>query len=318
MEFSDELLLMLNMTSAADEYCKIAGSIYLAMSLCGLLNIPVIYCHFTRPNSFETTLFILISSCNLVTNISGIAKAGILFKLLLQRPNEFGIKPFYSDSLIGIPELINDGFTSLSGNLGLVPSALLALLRTIKVIRPFYHYSKYRYTAVMTMIVMYFITATILFLYVTDLKHTAWQDFTESSRRSIWLLRSTFVVSTCLMIAGNTSCLVAMAYLHYYKKKVKEDVRVNVEEMQKNDKEKKAIITIYLMKLPFCFHMVISAAYVYHLFVEKYFYPEYDLLRELYFVGTPILVAFSNPVVLLIRNTDYRNKMSNLIKSRLF
>ena len=117
---------------------------------------------------------------------------------------------------------------------------------------------------------------------------------------------------------GNTSYLVTMVYLYHYKKKVKADVRVDAEEMQKNDKEKKAIITLFLMKLPFFFQMAISAAYVYHLFVEKYLYPEYDLLRELYFVGTPILVAFSNPVVLLIRNTDYRNKISNLIKDRLF
>ena len=123
MEFSDELLLMLNMTSAADEYCKIAGSIYLAMILCGLLNIPVIYCHFTRPNSFETTLFILISSCNLVINILGITKAGFLFTLLLQKPNEYGIRPYYS--LVGTPEFLNDGLTSPSGNIGLVvvPSA---------------------------------------------------------------------------------------------------------------------------------------------------------------------------------------------------
>ena len=83
------------MTSAADEYCKIAGSLYLAMSVCGLLNIAVIYCHFARPKSFQTTLFILVSSCNLVTNILGITEAGILFKLLLQKPNEFGIRPFF-------------------------------------------------------------------------------------------------------------------------------------------------------------------------------------------------------------------------------
>ena len=95
MEFSIDLLQKLNMTFAADEYCKIAGSLYLAMSLCGLLNIPVIYCHFTRPKSFETTLFILISSCNLATNILGIAKAGILFQLLLQKPNEYNIRPFF-------------------------------------------------------------------------------------------------------------------------------------------------------------------------------------------------------------------------------
>ena len=316
MEFSIDLLQMLNMTSAADEYCKVAGSLYLAMSLCGLLNIPVIYCHFTRPKSFETTLFILISSCNLATNILGIAKAGILFQLLLQKPNEYNIRPFFA--LVGIPELINDALTSLSGLIGLVPSAFLALLTTIKVIRPFYHYSKKRYAAVMTIIVLYFTVTTIVPLCLSAGTVTSLEQVRKISSEAVWLIKFFFTLKSLLIIMGNTSCLVTMAYLYHYKKNVKAYVRVDAEEMQKNDKEKKAIITLFLMNVPFFFQMAISTAYIYFLFVEKFIYPEYDLLRELYFVGTPILVAFSNPVVLLIRNTDYRNKISNLAKGRLF
>ena len=199
-----------------------------------------------------------------MTNILGITEAGILFKPLLQEPNEFGIRPFYA--MVRNPMIIHDGLTLLSGNIGLVPSVFLALLRTIKVTRPFYHYSKKRYAAVMTIIVLYYAVTTIVSLSISADTVTSLEDIKEIGTEAYLLLKSLFILSSLLIIMGNTSCLVTMVYLYHYKNKVKVDVRVDVEKMQNNDKEKKAIITLLLMNAPFCFEMVVFAAYVYHLF----------------------------------------------------
>ena len=172
----------------------------------------------------------------------------------------------------------------------------------------------------MTIIVLYFTVTMIVPRCLSAGTVTSLEHVKKVTSEGSWLVKSFFTLKSLLILMGNTSCLVTMSYLqHYkYKKKVKADTRADAQEMQKKDKEKKAVITLFLMNVPFCFQMGVSAAYVYYLFAEKFFYQQYNLLRELYFVGTPIFVAFSNPVVLVIRNTDYRNKITDLIKSRLF
>ena len=107
-----------------------------------------------------------------------------------------------------------------------------------------------------------------------------------------------------------------MGYLYSYNKKKRQSTSGGGDSDPMNQKQKNeahALTTLFFMNLLFIMHLVISICYVMKLFAAEEYRPTYDFLQELTFLASPILTAVCNPVILLARNNDYRQKLRSLV-----
>ena len=306
----------MNMTAEADIYCQVAGSLYLVMSLCGVLNIPVLYCHLQRSKSFETILFALTAIINLITCGLGIIEAAMTFDVYFTKSNEMNVRLFYKN----LGNVANDTILALTGALALVSSTFLIIMRTIKIIRPFHHGGKRRYLIAVVILNIYFIACSSLIIYWADVDTSTLVGFIkfleEFGPRFRIMIQMVFAVSALLTVVGSTLCLVTMGYLHKYSKIRRKSIRggrTRGLKERKKQRDANALITLFLMNLPFIVHLVISIVYVIKLFEEDTWIPKFEILRSLYFLGVPIIVAVCNPAILLARNRNYRQKLRSCL-----
>ena len=295
----EELLSSLNITEEALLYCKFAGSCYLAASICGLLNIAVLYFHSKRAKSFETAMFILISFSNLTTNVLGIVEAGALLELYHAEPNKYNRKFFYGHNKFFVTTVL----LSLSGTLGLVLSTSLAIRRAIKIIEPFYHDCKIKYVVTIGLLsVFYSISFSVIIYYGFNfIRKPHLVEFSGHVHIIIKLVSS---ISSLLAISGNAFCFITLARLHY-------DGLKNQGEngLKMGSRKQRAVVTLLLMNIPFLIQTVISALYIRQMVMDKYFIPKFILIRELFFVTTFIFTSCFNPFVLLCRTSEYRRRI---------
>ena len=267
-------------------YTSIAGWVILVISTVGLLNIPLIWCHTKKTQSVEKVMFIALAVSDLLTSCPlGFTEAIYLINFWHNNHSKF----YGSDVKYNCDILLN-----VPGKFSMVFSTLLAVLRAIKITNPFYSING------KIVFIVVLIEGTALVVYMSFV----FRNFHvyEEPRATFDLIRGGLIFAFSIALMGTISSIYSMVKLFRRRNEIDSPGR-NVKH--------RAVITLFLMNLPYMAELIVSTAYFFS--VSK-FTANFDVMIEMHFVVGPIFTAAYNAAILFARKTQYRKQLKEQLR----
>ena len=187
-----------------------------------------------------------------------------------------------------------DVIINIPGKFSMVFSTFLAVLRAIKITNPFYSING------KIVFIVVLIEGTALVVYMSIVFRNVYLH--EDPTATFGLIRGGLVFAFAVALMGTISSIYSMVKLFHMRNKT-DSPGGNVKH--------RAVITLFLMNLPYMAELVASTAYFFS--VSK-FINNFNFMTEMHFVVGPTFTSAYNAVVLFTSKIHYRKQLKEQLR----